>query len=313
MGFEDRHYYQSQESYSPFSLDRNSIVAILIMINVAIFVIDSFTARVALPPEMQKQLDGIEDPVKRKIVEDRLTTRLQTLAFHLGVRYDRPWYVWNYLTYGFAHSSLSTETSFWHLLSNMLMLFFLGRAVEDVLGRQEFLKFYLISIIACGIGFTLIRHAFQSEFSSLVGASGGTSAVAALFILMFPKVILHLFGVLPIPAWVLGVILLVHNLIVALTPGSHTAWEAHLIGLAFGAAYFYGKWNFSKLPAIDFSKVGKSKSNLKIHDPDHDFSQLQADADLILKKISEQGEDSLTRRERKTMEKYSQHLRDRRM
>lgn len=311
MGFEDRQYYQTQESYNPFSFDRNSIVAILIMVNVAIFLVDAFTPKIPLPIEVQQELDAIKDPVQKKMLKERLDQRQQTLAYHLGVRYDRPWYLWNYLTYGFAHSSLSTKASFWHLLSNMLMLFFLGRAVEEALGRQEFLKFYLIAIIACGIGFTLFRHAIGSEFSSLVGASGGTSAVAALFILMFPQVTLHLYGVLPIPAWVLGVILLVSNLIVALSPDSHTAWEAHLIGFGIGAAYFFGKWNFSKLPAIEFGKLGKSKPNLKIHDPDRD-SQLQAEADLILKKISEFGEDSLTRRERKTLANYSQQLRDRR-
>jgi membrane associated rhomboid family serine protease len=312
MGFEDRQYYQSQESYNPFSLDRNSIVAILIMINVAIFLVDSFTSKVALPTEVQKKLEAVKDPNEREAIERQLGSRMQTLAYHLGIRYEHPWFIWNYLTYGFAHSSLSTETSFWHLLGNMLMLFFLGRAVEEALGRQEFLKFYLIAIVACGIGFTLIRFALGSEFNCLVGASGGTSAVAALFIFMFPQVTLYLFGVLPMPAWVLGLILLVQNLIVALNPNSNTAWEAHLVGFAFGAAYFFGKWDFSKLPSVKLSKLGKARPKLRIHDPDQGFSELQAEADLILKKINELGEDSLTRRERNTLTSYSQQLRDRR-
>jgi membrane associated rhomboid family serine protease len=288
MGFQDRQYYREQENFNPLSIDRHSIVAILIIINVAIFVVDMFTPRI--------------DP----------KSGMQSLAYYLGVRQDHPWQVWSYLTYGFAHESLATETSFWHLLSNMLVLFFLGRAVESTLGRQEFLRFYLISIVVCGIGFMVLRSLLNYDFQSLVGASGGVSAVTALFIFMFPTAILYLFGVLPVPAWVLGLVLLLHNLIIAADPDSNTAWEAHLIGFAFGAAYFFGKWNFASLSLPKLSGWGKSRPSLKIHDPDLVDAKLQAEADQILKKINEQGEASLTTRERKTLNRYSQLLRERR-
>src|ERR1051326_9221545 len=55
-----------------------------------------------------------------------------------GVRAGR---VWQLLTFQFLHE---TPMPF-HLLFNCLGLFFLGRAVEDALGRWGFLRLYFLS------------------------------------------------------------------------------------------------------------------------------------------------------------------------
>ena len=49
-------------------------------------------------------------------------------------------------------------------------------------------------------------------------------------------------------------------------------------------------------------------NHLKIHREDDDDT-LQQEADRILKKISQEGESSLTRRELKTLNKYSKSIR----
>jgi membrane associated rhomboid family serine protease len=311
MGLQDRDYYQyeSEQRFSGFSLDRRSIVAILVAINVAIFFIDAFTPRAPLPAAWQQEIDAINDPAEKAVVERRVSSGMRSLCYQLGVRYEYPWYVWNYLTYGFAHASIMTETGFMHVLGNMITLFFLGRAVEMALGRKEFLRFYLVSIVVCGIGFTVLRHLFQAKFYCMVGASGGVSAVVALFVFMFPRETVLLFGVVPVKAWIIGIVLLAYNLLIALNPESSTAWEAHLIGFGFGGAYFFGKWNLSN---FQFGSLPKRQPKLKVHDPDHIDSSLQEDADRILKKISEQGEKSLTRRERKILTQYSEKLRNQR-
>lgn len=287
MGFQDRDYYQyeSSERFSSFSIDRKSIVLILVAINVAVFFLDAFS-----PPAADN-------------------TKMRSLAYQLGVRYEHPWYVWNYLTYGFAHASIMTENGIFHILGNMLTLFFLGRAVENALGRNEFLRFYLVAIVVCGIGFTALRHLLGTSFYCMVGASGGVSAVVALFVFKFPRETILVFGVLAVRAWIVGVILLAHNLYIALDPDTNTAWEAHLIGFGFGAAYFYGNWNLS---AWQFGSLPKRQPRLKVHDPDQIDDELQANADRILKKIHEQGEASLTRRERKILTQYSEKLRNQR-
>jgi membrane associated rhomboid family serine protease len=287
MGLEDRQYYRNDSgTYSNFSLDRYSIVTILVIINVAIFLLDAFT------PELNPNGDGTH-----------------WLSHFLGIKQTHPWFIWNYLTYGFAHASYSTSTSFWHVAGNMIVLWFLGRPVEYTLGRSEFLRFYLISIVVSGVGFTVLRDLVGSDFDFLVGASGGVTAVLALFIFMFPKQTILLMGIIPMPAWLLGVLILVQNLFTAFNPASHTAWEAHLLGGAFGVVYYLQRWNFSRLQFGNLGNLFKSRPKLKVHQPDRGSDKLKEAADEILQKINDRGEDSLTPRERKTLNKYSQQLR----
>jgi hypothetical protein len=105
------------------------------------------------------------------------------------------------------------------------------------------------------------------------------------------------------------VLLLLSNFMTAFNPGSHIAWEAHLVGAAFGAAYFLRRWNFSRLQFGGVGKLLKPRPKLRVHDPAEVDDKLKSQADRILQKISEEGEGSLTSRERKTLNKYSEWLR----
>ena len=55
--------------------------------------------------------------------------------------------VWKLVSYGFAHDARTP----WHLAFNMLALFFFGRAVEQILGRVEFYRFYFVSVVIAGL------------------------------------------------------------------------------------------------------------------------------------------------------------------
>jgi len=189
------------------------------------------------------------------------------------------------------------------------------RPIEQRLGRWEFLKFYLLAILAGGAGFYLVNLLSGWPLSSVLGASGAVSGVVALFIFYYPRQTLLIWGVLPVPAWLLGVIMLLTNLKYALVPGSGISWEAHLAGAAFGLAYFWFGWNFSrlKMPQSIVSKMSGSGA-LKIHNPDgrNSNEKLTQQADAILEKINLQGEDSLTGRERKLLKRYSEMVRQQR-
>jgi len=222
----------------------------------------------------------------------------------LALKTDRLWAVWNFLTYGFSHAPLDSKTSIMHVGFNMLGLFILGPTVEQRLGKVEFLKFYLVAIVASAAGWLLARLAFAGAPSAIVGASGAVSAVIIYFVFLNPHAKILIWGVIPAPVWVVGALFLFMNLSNALR-STNVAWEAHLAGGAFGMLYYKLGWNFSGLPLPNFKS-----SNLKIHQPDSGADEkLQEEADRILKKISEQGEASLTRRERKTLNKYSKSIR----
>ena len=65
----------------------------------------------------------------------------------------RQGYVWQVFTYMFVHANL------YHILFNMLGLFFFGYQVEQRVGSSEFLLFYLVSGFGAGI-FSLLVYWF---------------------------------------------------------------------------------------------------------------------------------------------------------
>lgn len=293
MGYEDRDYYRDAndgtESGLPgFRFDRQSIVTTLIVINVVIFLVDTFTnVRMVPGPNGSQIPDG------------------NWLSYLMALKTDQPWQVWTFLTSGFAHASLGTQTGIFHVAVNMLTLFFLGRPVEEKLGRFEFLKFYLIAILVGSLGF-YFASLLSSQPTYIVGASGAVSAVVIYFIFLNPRAELLMMGVIPMPAWGVGLLFLGTNLYHGLAQ-DHVAWEAHLAGGAFGALYHYFRWNFSSLKMPNWFS---GRARLKLHQPDGGVDdRLQQEADRILEKISEQGRESLTRREKKTLERYSAAIR----
>src|SRR5690606_19701756 len=94
------------------------------------------------------------------------------------------------------------------------------------------------------------------------------------------------------------------------------AYDVHLVGAAFAGAYWYFGWNFRWIPGLDgFGQGGKAKRwfkprpELKVHDPEAFYEDLDAEADRLLAKVHEEGEGSLTPREKKILEDYSRRLR----
>lgn len=92
--------------------------------------------------------------------------------------------VWSTLaTYMFLHGS------WFHLLGNMFFLWFFGRSVEDSMGPARFAAFYLL----CG----LIAAACQilaapDSLSPIIGASGATAALTSAYIVLYPRVNVHM-------------------------------------------------------------------------------------------------------------------------
>ena len=319
MGLQDRQYYQDRNEWgrqwrpeddqrrqSMFGAPPRAVYT-LIIINVAIAVVDLFFPRVV--PEELVGVDGL--------TREQVAVAIDAphwLGDFLALKTDvvqKPWRVFTLLTYGFVHSPLDGRSpGFWHLAGNMLVLYFLGQWVERRLGYYEFLRFYLVAIVLGGLAF-LVSSLLQGEDRAVVGASGAVSAVLMLFVFMYPREKVLLFFVLPIPAWLLGAIVVGGDIFSALNPNNRIAVETHFAGLAFGAAYHYFGWNFRKFRIERLGAVFKSRPKLKVHRGGVDDT-LQREADRVLKKIAEQGEGSLTSRERKTLKRYSEQVRRKR-
>lgn len=250
-----------------------------------------------------------------------------------------PLRVWEMFTYGFAHDS----RNIWHVVMNMLAIFFFGREVEEIIGRAEFFRFYVAAIVVAGIAWLASVQAFaprQAETLCLVGASGAVMAVMAVFIWHYPQMELLLFGILPMPAWALGLLYLGWDAYGAYSGGDHVAHVAHIGGAAFGLCYAWRAWNLGDL----FAGTGAWRRRMRVvraddaadaddeahrvprgardrHDAEGAWSrrqrptpadeQLQETVDRILEKISRSGEASLTPTERATLTEASRRLRER--
>ena len=127
------------------------------------------------------------------------------------------------ITHMFTHANAL------HLLFNMLLLLFLGVWVESIYGPWRYTVLYL----GAGV-FAALAQTYAMPYVHLIGASGALSGVMAVFIRHFPHARLYLWGVLAIPAWLLGLLWVLYNIIGADWGRGTTGFVAHLGGFAAG-------------------------------------------------------------------------------
>jgi len=106
----------------------------------------------------------------------------------------------NYLT---PLLSIFLHGGWMHILGNALFLYIFGRAIEDVMGPMRFLGFYLICGLAAAAAQIIVT---PSSPVPTVGASGAISGVMGAYLLLFPRVRVHMFFffflIFRIPAWI---------------------------------------------------------------------------------------------------------------
>jgi len=229
-------------------------------------------------------------------------------------------------TYQFLHGGV------WHLLMNGLGLFFIGRALEPSIGRQEIIGLYLVSGVVGALFQLGFAAVFPAQFAGpMVGASAGVFGFMGVLARLFPyrEVYLLLFFVLPIRLklnWVFWgfFAIAIFSILTAIRTeaGDSVAHAAHLGGLLYGAFYvakLVRNGGFTRfLPGmlrIRFVSDGSAKGSTATHRrnwrkprvvdaaevAEGDF--MSREVNPILDKISEQGIHSLTERERKILDK----------
>jgi len=128
------------------------------------------------------------------------------------------------ITHMFVHANT------YHLLGNMLVLYFLGTAIEQRYGAWRFVALYF----AAGLLAALAQAAVAPD-ELMVGASGALAGVMAAFVRHYPRTMLYLYALIPIPAWLFIVLWLGYNLVGAGGAlKTQIAFVAHLGGFAAG-------------------------------------------------------------------------------
>ena len=130
---------------------------------------------------------------------------------------QRPWTI---LTNLFVHGDI------WHLLFNMLTLYFFGSFLTRLLGTRILLIIYFLGGILGNILFMLLGD----PYSVAIGASGAIFALGGVLTVLAPKLRVIVFPIpVPIPLWIA---IIGGFIIMSFLP--NIAWQGHLGGLILG-------------------------------------------------------------------------------
>ena len=139
---------------------------------------------------------------------------------------------WQFLTYMFVHQGIS------HILVNMLGLFFFGIGVERAIGSKEFLLFYFVTGIFSGVLSFFLYYLTGNYRVFLLGASGAVYAVLFAYAVCYPRSMIFIWGILPVPAPILVLIYALIEVFSGFAGTSNVAHFTHLFGFLFAALYF---------------------------------------------------------------------------
>lgn len=229
---------------------------------------------------------------------------------------------WSIITYSFLHGGI------WHIISNMLILYFSGIYFLNYFSPKRLLNFYFLGVIMGALIYMLSYNlfpAFQGTGRSyLIGASAGVMAVLVGIATQVPNMRVRLLLIGGVKFWYIAAFLVALDVIQIPmgNPGGHLA---HLGGAALG--YFYttqlqkgndiGAWfekimdSFTSLfssgkrkPKMKtvYRKSNKKKTSRKGRTTGGSSkinkNEKQKRVDAILDKISKSGYDSLSKSEK---------------
>jgi len=147
----------------------------------------------------------------------------------LAVEQGHAW--WQFITYMFLHKDLS------HIFFNMLGLLIFGFNVEKAIGSKEFLLMYLVCGFLSGL-FSYFVYKFTGQTHVyLIGASGAVYSILFAYAVFFPRSIIYIWGLIPVPAPVMVIIYALIEAGSQFLGSSNIAHMTHLFG--FFAAWLY--------------------------------------------------------------------------
>ena len=222
---------------------------------------------------------------------------------------------WTIITYGFTHYD------FFHILFNLLVLYFVSRMMLNLFSSKIALSIYFLGIIAGGLAFLMVYNVLPQSIlnpaTALVGASAGVRALLIFICAYMPKMEVRVVF-FNMKLWHLGVVVVALD-VLGLFSTNQGGSVAHLGGSLLGYLYAtqlqkgtdIGKWFQHIIDWVTQRFQPGKKSPLKTvhkrykkdviagHTTD-DFKAFnkQKQIDIILDKISKSGYESLTEAEK---------------
>ena len=212
------------------------------------------------------------------------------------------WKPWTLFTYALTH------LGFWHLLWNMLLLYWAAHFLVSFLGPKVILRFYGGGALAgallfwLGTGLSGLWNGWGIEqwvgIPPLIGASAAVMAFFWASVLLAPDFEVRLFGILPIRLRWLGIAMLLYDGVGLFSANSGGHW-AHLGGALWGLAYLRHLQGRLRFPLWGLGSATPSKrQNTK------DPHSIQSETDRLLDKISKSGFSSLKASEKQWLDQH---------
>jgi len=269
-------------------LRSDSKLNLLIGINVVVFLLINVTATITKVFFLSDSVSFFSDEYLR------LTASLPKLPLRF----------WTPITYMFMHDGI------FHILFNMLWLYWFGQIFEEYLGKKRTLGLYFMGGLAGAALFILsyntlpfFTHQGAAAVSTLAGASAGVMAIIVATATLLPGYSISLMLIGPVKLKWLALFFIIIDFLGIVGPNAGGE-ISHLGGALLGFVYI--KQLQKGHDWISFVvNLFKSKSKLKVvsKNTSKNSSDLprQEDIDLILDKISKSGYDSLSKQEKEIL------------
>lgn len=151
----------------------------------------------------------------------------------------------DHLRYTSLFTSMFVHGGWMHLIGNMWFLWIFGDNVEDVLGHEKYLLFYIL----CGLA-AAVTHVLLNSYSRVptVGASGAIAGVMGAYLIKFPHskiislvMLFVFFTTIEVPAGFMLIVWFIMQIFSGIGSVGYsnisrggTAWFAHVGGFVAG-------------------------------------------------------------------------------
>ena len=364
MGWQDRDYNRNSRSSAAFWTGSDGVTPVvkwILIANVVVFLGQVFTNRnpnqelrdrgqrihaelrqieanpdKPVPPEVQRR---IQDELAQLNEDAQDLEKMRThsvLQNWCELDFDKILHgqVWRLVTHAFCHD----VGSIWHIVFNMLGLWWWGPPLERLRGSREFLLFYFACLLAGAFAYLGLELVTGSRVPA-IGASAAVMGVVTLYAYWYPSAVIYVFWVIPLQmryAVFLWALIDLHPVLMELSGrgsiGDGVGHAAHLGGMAFAFLYARGGWQLSTLAEPLAHRIQswtaprprrRSSRNLRVFDPEaeptgprlmqtddddrHD-DRREEELDEVLRKMHEVGRAGLTPAELAILEEASARL-----
>jgi membrane associated rhomboid family serine protease len=210
-------------------------------------------------------------------------------------------YAWQFFTAPLLYSNV------WHFAGNILVLYFIGRDVETIIGQRQFLFLYLFGAFSGELG-----HLFLMPSDCILfAAGGGVAAIFAAYATILPELEITALLLFMVPVRMkirrLAQIALVVAIALLLFDRNGSVGHSAFLGGALAGWFYAHLLGFGRTSRLQRVVCQRRIEAARIRSLSAD-QFVAEEIDPLLEKISRQGLASLSRRERRLLEQARQKM-----